>query len=102
MQVKYNKKAVLHILAVIDYYLSHYGQQATTNLVHEIDEKIKMLQKYPEIGFPEPLLSGRHIFYRATIVGRYHKIVYYVKGNTLRVAAFWDMRMHPAKLQKRI
>ena len=32
MQVKYNKKAVDHINAVIDYYLENYGEQATTNL----------------------------------------------------------------------
>ena len=90
MQVKYNKKAVLHITSTVDYYLSHFGKQAT------------MLRKYPEIGFPEPLLSGRNILYRAPIVGRYHKIIYYVKGNTLRIAAFWDMRMSPETLKGRI
>ena len=102
MQVKYNKKAVRHITSTVDYYLSHFGKQATSNLAHEIDEKVKMLRKYPEIGFPEPLLSGRNILYRATIVGRYHKIIYYVKGNTLRIAAFWDMRMSPETLKGRI
>jgi len=25
-----------------------------------------------------------------------------LQGNTLRIAAFWDMRMNPSKLQKRI
>ena len=25
--------------------------------------------------------------YRATIIGRHHKLIYYVKGNTLRIAA---------------
>ena len=43
MQVKYNKKAVQHINSTIDYYLEHLGVQATTNLAHEIDEKVKML-----------------------------------------------------------
>ena len=102
MQVKYNKKAVDHINAVIDYYLENYGEQATTNLGHEIDEKVKMLRRYPGIGFPEPLLRGYYNLYKATIVGRYYKLIYYVRGNTLRIAAFWDMRMHPDKLKKRI
>ena len=102
MQVKYNKKAVDHINAVIDYYLENYGEQATTNLAHEIDEKVKMLKRYPGIGFPEPLLRGYYNLYNATIVGRYYKLIYYVRGNTLRIAAFWDMRMHPDKLKKRI
>ena len=37
MLVKYNKKALQHISSTIDYYLEHFGQQATTNLAHEID-----------------------------------------------------------------
>ena len=102
MQVKYNKKALQHISSTIDYYLDHFGQQATNNLAHEIEEKVKMLRKYPGIGFPEPLLKDYYIPYKATIVGRYHKIIYYVKGDTLRIVAFWDMRMHPKKLQKKI
>jgi plasmid stabilization system protein ParE len=102
MQVKYNQKALLHIAATIDYYLEHYGEQATTNLAHEIDEKVKMLRKYPGIGFPEPLLRGYYNSYKATIVGRNYKLIYYVRGKTLRIAAFWDMRMSPAKLKKRI
>ena len=102
MQVKYNKKALQHINSIIDYYLEHFGLQATTNLAHEIDEKVKMLRKYPGIGFPEPLLKSHYIPYKATVVGMYHKIIYYVKGNTLRIAAFWDMRMNPEKLKKRI
>ena len=40
--------------------------------------------------------------YRATIIGRYHKLIYYVRGNTLRIAALWDMRMHPSNLMKRV
>lgn len=102
MLVKYNKKAARQISSTVDYYLSHFGKQATINLAHEIDEKMKMLRKYPEIGFPEPLLTGSSILYRATIVGRYHKLVYYQRGNTLRIAAFWDMRMSPSNLQKMV
>ena len=102
MLVKYNAKAVSHINSTIDYYLENFGVQAATNLAHEIDEKTKTLRKYPEIGFPEPLLIHRHAMYRATIIGRYHKLIYYVRGNTLRIAALWDMRMHPSNLMKRV
>ena len=73
MLVKYNKKALQHISSTIDYYLEHFGQQATTNLAHEIDEKVKMLRKYPGIGFPEPLLKSYYTPYKATIVGRYFR-----------------------------
>ena len=44
MQVKYNAKAMRHISSTIDYYLEHFGKQATTNLAPEIDEKVKTLR----------------------------------------------------------
>jgi plasmid stabilization system protein ParE len=77
MLVKYNKKAKQHIGSVIDYYLENYSLQAATNLAHEIDEKVKMLRKYPGIGFREPLLMGHYEQYRATIVGQHYKIILY-------------------------
>lgn len=48
------------------------------------------------------VLKDRYIPYRATIIGRYYKIIYYLRGSTLRIAAFWDMRMDPRNLKKRI
>ena len=61
-----------------------------------------MLLKFPEAGFPEPLLKDRRIFYRAVHIGKYYKMIYYVHCDAIRVSAFWDMRMHPDKLQKTV
>ena len=36
-----------------------------------------------------------HQAYRSIIVRRLNKVVYYVKGNTLHIAAFWDTRREP-------
>ena len=33
--------------------------------------------------------------YRSIIVRRLNKIVYYVQGNTIHIAAFWDTRREP-------
>jgi hypothetical protein len=37
-----------------------------------------------------------------SIINDYYKVIYYVTGDTLRIAAFWDMRMNPEKLKKTI
>jgi len=50
----------------------------------------------------EPLLADRKIRYRASVINDYYKVIYYVMGDTLRIAAFWDMRMSPEKLKKSI
>lgn len=102
MQVEYNSKAIKHISSTFDYYLKYFGKQATENLAANIDEKVKRLLRFPDIGHPEPLLRNKSILYRSLIVDKNHKLVYYIKGNTIRIAAFWDMRMHPNRLSKKI
>lgn len=43
----------------------------------------------------EHLFAHRKQTYRSLIVRRLNKIVYYVKGDTLHIAAFWDTRREP-------
>ena len=102
MQVEVSKRAQRQWLRVLVYYNEMGGDKAAANLHQKYLQKMKRLLKYPESGIPEPLLHGRKILYRSVIINDYYKMVYYVKGDILRVAAFWDMRMHPDKLRKTI
>jgi plasmid stabilization system protein ParE len=102
MQVEYNAKAIKHISSTFDYYLKNYGKQATKNLAIAIDEKVNKLMRFPEMGFPEPLLQDRRFLYRSILIDKNHKLVYYIKGETIRIAALWDMRMHPQRLRRKI
>ena len=78
------------------------GERAAANLHQKYLQKQKRLLKYPESGTPEPQLRDRKIQYRFVIINDYYKMIYYVRGEVLRIAAFWDMRMHPDKLRKTI
>ena len=78
------------------------GERAATKLHQKYLQKQKRLLKFPESGTPELLLRDRKIHYRSVIINDYYKMVYYIKGDVLRVAAFWDMRMHPDNLRKRV
>ena len=49
----------------------------------------------PTMGKIDPLFAHRKQTYRSFIVRRFSKIVYYVKDNTLHIAAFWDTRREP-------
>lgn len=62
------------------------------------------LAKYPETGFPEPLLKDRKKLYRARhIVGRFKLIYYYAKSSDkVHVVDIWDTRREPSMLSKRI
>jgi len=102
MQIEVSKRAQRQWLRILVYYNEMGGARAATKLHNKYLQKQQRLLKYPESGFPEPLLSDRKIRYRASVINEYYKVIYYIKGDILRIAAFWDMRMHPEKLRKTI
>ena len=102
MQIEVSKRAQRQWLRILVYYNEMGGARAAAKLQNRYLQKQQRLLKHPESGFPEPLLSDRKILYRASIINDYYKVIYYVKGDVLRIAAFWDMRMHPDKLRKTI
>ena len=60
------------------------------------------MEEKPFMGQVEPLLIGKSKEYRGVVVNRQNKIVYYVKGNTIRVSALWDTRREPKSLAKEV
>ena len=102
MQLEVSKRAQQQWLRILVYYNEMSGQRAAANLHQKYLKKRERLLKHPESGLPEPLLADRKIRYRASIINDYYKVIYYVKGDVLRIAAFWDMRMNPEKLKKTI
>ncbi|MBQ8065556.1 MAG: type II toxin-antitoxin system RelE/ParE family toxin [Prevotella sp.] len=102
MQIEVSKRAQHQWLRILVYYNEMGGERAAFRLHQKYLQKQARLLKYSESGFPEPLLRDRKILYRAAIINDYYKLIYYVRGDVIRVAAFWDMRMHPDKLRKTI
>ena len=102
MNLEVSKRAQSQWLRILVYYNEMGGQRAAANLHQKYLKKRERLLKHPESGFLEPLLADRKIRYRASIINDYYKVIYYVTGDTLRIAAFWDMRMNPEKLKKTI
>ena len=102
MQVEVHRKARQMLLSITDYYAEYGGTRSVDKLLDTIQSKCDSLVRFPESGTPEPLLAGKRNFYRFVILNRRIKMIYFVKGDTIHIAAFWDMRMHPDKLRKRI
>ena len=53
------------------------------------------LKRTPNLGSIDPLFSDRPIAYRSVVINGLSKMVYYVKDDTIRIAAFWDTRQEP-------
>ena len=57
------------------------------------------LQKSPQIGRKEDLLSDRKFEYRFLVVGNY-KIIYWFEDNYIKIAAVFDCRQNPEKIKR--
>ena len=95
MQVTWNKKALNQLDAVMAYGRQEFGERAVQRLYTRIMSYEPLLAANPRLGIAEPLLAGRKRAYRSIVVHKLFKLVYYVKGDILHIAALWDTRREP-------
>ena len=96
MQVTWNKKALTQLDAVMRYGSQEFGERTAQRLFARIMSYEPLLAANPRLGVAEPLLAGRKREYRSIVVHKLFKLVYYVKGDTIYIAALWDTRREPA------
>ena len=95
MQVTWNKKALTQLDAVVRYGTREFGERTAQRLYAHIMSYEPLLAANPRLGVEEPLLAGRKRQYRSLVVHKLFKLVYYVKDDTLYIAALWDTRREP-------
>ena len=85
---------------ICDYLVKEFGEHTADDFVFEVENSVAMLRKFPESGHPESIPSK--YLYRSKIVGKYNKMYYFLRGNTMVFAAFADMRMHPDNVRDEV
>ena len=94
-------KAVWHLRAmkgksqVAKYIRKEFGNKRAKKFRQKVGDTVTMLMDNPYIGKIDPLFEGRALTYRSVIINGLSKMVYYVNGDTIYIAAFWDTRMEP-------
>lgn len=91
----WNKKALTQLDAVMKYGIREFGERTAQRLYARIMSYEPLLAANPRLGVEEPLLAGRKRQYRSLVVHKLFKLVYYVKDDTLYIAALWDTRREP-------
>lgn len=95
MTIHWHKRAAAQLHQVEDYVLRDFGERIRQEFMDDMEQAVLALADMPTMGKQEPLLAHRKQEYRSIIVRRMNKVVYYVKGDTLHIAAFWDTRREP-------
>ena len=102
MRIEISPKARQQLLQITDYYAEWGGMRSVERLLDKIKEKQEIILKFPEAYNQEPLLAERKIVYRSVIINDYYKMIYRIDNDVITISAFWDMRMHPNRLKRRI
>jgi len=95
MKVSWSKKAGDSIVQTSVYILDKFGPKASEEFLKEVQHVSDLLESNPCLGPVEPLLAQKSKPYRSVVLNHLNKIVYYIKGDTIRIAAFWDTRREP-------
>ena len=82
---------------ISDYIRRRFGEKRMEKFMQEVDDTVQMILLNPNIGPIDPLYAHRSKTYRSVIINGLSKMVYYIEGDTIRIAAFWDTRCEPKK-----
>ena len=82
----------------------NFGLRIALKTAHRIEELQKKLERFPGLGFREPLLEGRANRYRACHINKRFKIVYWYDEmkDLVVIEDIWDMHRSPQNLVTRI
>jgi len=78
------------------------NENAAVNIYNEILDEIERLKSFPEIAPIEPNLIDFPETFRALVVRKTYKVIYYIKNNKICISAIWDCRQNSNKLKNKI
>lgn len=102
MRVIWHPQAEDALDQVANYVRKQFGAKRRNLFLQEVRQTTKMLQRSPYIGSIDPLFDDRPIAYRYVIINGLSKMVYFIEGETIYIAAFWDTRREPKKQAEQV
>ena len=100
-KLEWSTKARHHLNQIFSFYKKK-SPQAAVRLFNTIIDQAGTLLIFPEGGKVEPMPEGVHICYRSLVVERHFKLIYYIKGDVVRIVAVWDCRRNPSLLVQEV
>ncbi len=102
MKVIWHGQASKALRKTAAYIRKQFGPEVRESFRNEVDHIQTLLTSNPYMGAEEPLLADRSIEYRSFVINKLNKIVYYVEGDLIHIADFWDTRREPKKQAEQV
>ena len=99
MEIQWTKTADQSLNTIFSFYKEH-SEQAANRIILDIIVETKYLAIFPQMAPIEPFLSGKNETFRALLVKKLFKIIYYVDeiADEVVIVTVWDCRQNPEKL----
>jgi plasmid stabilization system protein ParE len=95
MKIIWHQDAKNEYKQIARYIKLKFGLKAKREFITGVMECEKFLCKHPDIASIDPLFDDRVKTYRSVLINRRSKMVYYIEGEEIHIAAFWDCRRDP-------
>jgi plasmid stabilization system protein ParE len=99
LRVFWTDTARFQLEDIFNYYKEKVGIRVAGKLVKQIIDRTIQLEKHPDSGPKEPLLSDRKFEFRYLVEGNY-KIIYWKRDNYIHIATVFDCRQNPEKMKE--
>lgn len=98
--VRITSRANRQFQSICEYLAVEFGESVADAFEREVDKMVTALRRFPESGHLESFES--RYTYRSRIIGKINKMYYFVHEQTIVIAAFADMRMHPDNIRREV
>ena len=96
MKISWHDEAKVGRRQVAKYIRKQFGNNRAEKFSQSIKQTVQIIMRHPEIGPIDPLFADRATTYRSVIIDGLSKMVYFVEGDVIYIAAFWDCRRDPS------
>lgn len=98
MNVIWHQKAIIQRFIISKYISDTLGRKAMAQFNREVTHCKNLIAQNPNIASIEQYLEGSAVEYRSILVSGLSKMIYYYEGDTVYVAAIWDVRRNPEEM----
>lgn len=102
MNIHWKARALARYKRIAVWYQKKMGNSAAEKFISGINNVIGLLSSNPYMGLVDLDLSTNKRTYRSFVEHRNHKIIYYIKKETVYIADIWPNSQNPTNISKRL
>lgn len=102
MVVRWFAGAEKSLKDIFDYHRDVAGYKTAMKIVGNIRDSADSLATMPQMAPVEPSLEEEPELFRALVVDRRYKVVYFTENETIKIADIWDCRRDPETLTETV